>query len=166
MTFDRSQPYNDLPLLPPAAELESKAVLKQAIASRTAMANLRGAAKLLPNQGVLIQAIGLQEAKLSSEIENIVTTNDDLFRGFANDGEGASPQTKEVLRYKDALWQGHQWVKQGMPLTTRLFETSPSWDQIGESREWANCLLPTGGRGGNQGQTGQLRAIHQRRFSP
>ena len=123
MTFDRSQPYNDLPLLPPAAELESKAVLKQAIASRTAMANLRGAAKLLPNQGVLIQAIGLQEAKLSSEIENIVTTNDDLFRGFANDGEGASPQTKEVLRYKDALWQGHQWVKQGMPLTTRLFET-------------------------------------------
>ena len=123
MPFDRSQPYNDLPLLPPAAELESKAVLKQAIASRTAMANLRGAAKLLPNQGVLIQAIGLQEAKLSSEIENIVTTNDDLFRGFANDGEGASPQTKEVLRYKDALWQGHQWVKQGMPLTTRLFET-------------------------------------------
>ena len=122
MPFDRSQPYNDLPLLPPAAELESKAVLKQAIASRTAMANLRGAAKLLPNQGVLIQAIGLQEAKLSSEIENIVTTNDDLFRGFANDGEGASPQTKEVLRYKDALWQGHQWVKQGMPLTTRLFE--------------------------------------------
>jgi Fic family protein len=123
MAFDRSQPFNDLPLLPPAAELESKAVLKQAIASRTAMANLRGAAKLLPNQGVLIQAIGLQEAKLSSEIENIVTTNDDLFRGFANDGEGASPQTKEVLRYKDALWQGHQWVKQGMPLTTRLFET-------------------------------------------
>jgi Fic family protein len=123
MAFDRAQPYNDLPLLPPAAELESKAVLKQAIASRTAMANLRGAAKLLPNQGVLIQAIGLQEAKLSSEIENIVTTNDDLFRGFANDGEGASPQTKEVLRYKDALWQGHQWVKQGMPLTTRLFET-------------------------------------------
>jgi Fic family protein len=123
MAFDRSLPYNDLPLLPPAADLESKAVLKQAIASRTAMANLRGAAKLLPNQGVLIQAIGLQEAKLSSEIENIVTTNDDLFRGFANDGEGASPQTKEVLRYKDALWQGHQWVKQGMPLTTRLFET-------------------------------------------
>ncbi len=101
MAFDRSQPYNDLPLLPPATDLESKAVLKQVIASRTAMANLRGAAKLLPNQGVLIQAIGLQEAKLSSEIENIVTTNDELFRGFANDGEGASPQTKEVLRYKD-----------------------------------------------------------------
>lgn len=123
MPFDRLQPYNDLPLLPPVAELESKAVLKQVIAARAALAELKGAAQLLPNQGVLIQAIGLQEAKLSSEIENIVTTHDDLYRGFANDGEGASPQTKEVLRYKDALWQGHQWVKQGMPLTTRLFET-------------------------------------------
>ena len=123
MPFDRLQPYNDLPLLPPAIELETKAVLKQVIAARTALAELKGAAQLLPNQGVLIQAIGLQEAKLSSEIENIVTTNDDLFRGFANDGEGASAPTKEVLRYKDALWMGHQWVKEGRPLTTRLFET-------------------------------------------
>lgn len=123
MPFDRQLPFNDLPLLPPPGDLETKAVLKQVIAARTALAELKGAAQLLPNQGVLIQAIGLQEAKLSSEIENIVTTNDDLFRGFANDGEGASAQTKEVLRYKDALWQGHQWIKQGMPLTTRLFET-------------------------------------------
>ncbi|OGB01351.1 MAG: addiction module protein [Burkholderiales bacterium RIFCSPHIGHO2_12_FULL_61_11] len=123
MSFDRQLPFNDLPLLPPPVDLETKAVLKQVIAARTALAELKGAAQLLPNQGVLIQAIGLQEAKLSSEIENIVTTNDDLFRGFANDGEGASAQTKEVLRYKDALWQGHQWIKQGMPLTTRLFET-------------------------------------------
>lgn len=122
MPFDSQRPFNDLPLLPPATDLETKAVLKQVIAARTALAELKGAAQLLPNQGVLIQAIGLQEAKLSSEIENIVTTNDDLFRGFANDGEGASAQTKEVLRYKDALWQGHQWIKQGMPLTTRLFE--------------------------------------------
>ena len=120
--FDRTQPHNALPLLPPPVELESKAVLKQVIAARTALAELNGAAKLLPNQGVLIQAIGLQEAKLSSEIENIVTTHDDLFRGFANDGEGASPETKEVLRYQEALWQGHEWVEQGLPLTTRLFE--------------------------------------------
>jgi Fic family protein len=122
MPFDSQRPFNDLPLLPPPVDLETKAVLKQVIAARTALAELKGAAQRLPNQGVLIQAIGLQEAKLSSEIENIVTTNDDLFRGFANDGEGASAQTKEVLRYKDALWQGHQWIKQGMPLTTRLFE--------------------------------------------
>ena len=61
MSFDRQKPYNDLPLLPPAIELETKAVLKQVIAARTALAELTGAAKLLPNQGVLIQAIGLQE---------------------------------------------------------------------------------------------------------
>lgn len=124
MPFDRKLPYNELPLLPPATDLESKAVLKQVIAARTALAELKGTAKLLPNQGVLIQAVGLQEAKLSSEIENIVTTDDALYRGFANDGEGADPNTKEVLHYKDALWQGYQWVKRdNMPLTTRLFDT-------------------------------------------
>lgn len=122
MPFDRNKPFNDLPLLPPPAELETKAVLKQTIAARAALADLKGAARQLPNQGVLIQALGLQEAKLSSEIENIVTTNDALFQGFANNGEGADAQTKEVLHYKDALWQGFQWVKAEMPLTTRLFE--------------------------------------------
>ncbi len=96
MPFDRAKPFNELPLLPPAAELETKAVLKQTIAARAALADLKGAARQLPNQGVLIQALGLQEAKLSSEIENIVTTNDALFQGFANNGEGSDSQTKEV----------------------------------------------------------------------
>jgi Fic family protein len=123
MQFDRSVPYNGLPLLPPMVELETKAVLKQVVAARTALAELKGIARLLPNQGVLIQAVGLQEAKISSEIENIVTTDDALYRGFANDGEGSDPKTKEVLHYKDALWQGYQWVKQDdMPLTARLFD--------------------------------------------
>jgi Fic family protein len=122
MTFDRTQPFNELPLLPPTVDLETKIVLKQTIAARAALADLKGAARQLPNQGVLIQALGLQEAKLSSEIENIVTTNDALFRGFANNGEGADAPTKEVLHYKDALWAGFQWVKDDMPLTTRLFE--------------------------------------------
>lgn len=141
MPFDRQLPYNDLPLLPPAAELETKAVLKQVIAARTALAELKGAAHLLPNQGVLIQAIGLQEAKLSSEIESVVTTNDDLYRGFSNDGEGASSQTKEVLRYKDALWHGHQWVKQGMPLTTRLFESL--YQEVKQADDGVRCLPGT-----------------------
>jgi Fic family protein len=123
MPFNPLQPYNDLPLLPPAVELETRAVLKQLVAARTALAELKGTAKLLPNQAVLIQAVGLQEARLSSEIENIVTTDDALYRGFANEGQGADAHTKEVLRYQDALWQGHGWVKDGMPLTTRLFES-------------------------------------------
>ena len=78
MPFDPDQPYNDLPLLPSKAELESKAVLRNAIAANKALAELKGAGELIPNQSVLIHATGLQEVKLSSEIENVVTTNDEL----------------------------------------------------------------------------------------
>ena len=63
MSFERNQPYNDLPLLPPACELETKAVLKQAIAANLALANLRGLAGKIPNQGMLINSIKLQEAR-------------------------------------------------------------------------------------------------------
>ncbi|MDD2324843.1 MAG: Fic family protein [Alphaproteobacteria bacterium] len=124
MTFDRNIPYNDLPPLPPLGiELETKAVLKKAITANTALAKLNDSGKLIPNQSVLIQAIGLQEAKLSSEIENIVTTNDDLYRAFADEGVDQGGTAKEVLYYKDALWSGYNAIKQeGRPLSTRLFE--------------------------------------------
>ncbi len=68
MPFDRPLPYNDLPLLPPAVELETKAVLKEAIEANRVLANLRGLAAQIPNQGVLINSIVLQEARLSSDI--------------------------------------------------------------------------------------------------
>jgi Fic family protein len=123
MPFDPQKPYNDLPLLPPPVELETRAVLKKAIAANKALAELKGAGELIPDQSLLIQAIGLQEAKLSSEIENIVTTNDELYRAFADDGQHSTPHTKEVLRYKDALWHGFSSIKTGnRPLSTGLFE--------------------------------------------
>ena len=123
MTFDPDKPFSDLPLLPPPMELESRAVLKKAIAANKAVAELKGAGELIPNQLVLIQALGLQEAKLSSEIENIVTTNDELYRAFADDGQRTNPHTKEVLRYKDAIWHGYNAIrKENSPLATRLFE--------------------------------------------
>jgi hypothetical protein len=59
MSFDPDKPYNDLPLLPPKAELETKAVLRKAIAASKALAELKGAGELIPNQSVLIHAIGL-----------------------------------------------------------------------------------------------------------
>lgn len=120
MPFDRQQPYNDLPLLPPAAELETKAVLKQAIAANRVLANLRGLAAQIPNQGVLINSIVLQEARLSSEIENIVTTNDELYRADADADGKADPHTKEVLRYRQALNYGFRELK-ARPLSTNLF---------------------------------------------
>ena len=123
MSFDPQSPYNELPLLPPELELETKRVLKKAISANTALAELKGAGGLIPNQAVLIQAIGLQEAKLSSEIENIVTTDDELYRAFANEGYKADPHTKEVLRYNEALWRGYDLVKsKNRPLTTNVFE--------------------------------------------
>ncbi len=120
MPFDRAQPYNDLPLLPPAVDLESKVVLKQAISANRVLANLRGLAAQIPNQDVLIRSIVLQEARLSSEIENIVTTNDELYRADADPGGKADPHTKEVLRYRQALYHGLQAMVD-KPLATNLF---------------------------------------------
>lgn len=120
MSFDHSQPYNDLPLLPPATELETRAVLKQAIEANRVLANLRGLAAQIPNQGVLINSIVLQEARLSSEIENIVTTNDELYRADANPDGKTDAHTKEVLRYREALKFGFEAL-QSRPLSTNLF---------------------------------------------
>ncbi len=118
--FNRLTPYNDLPLLPPQTELETKAVLKRAIAANRMLANLRGLAAQIPNQEMLIQSVVLQEARLSSEIENIVTTNDELYRADADPESKTDPQTKEVLRYRQALYAGFNALKK-RPLTTNLF---------------------------------------------
>lgn len=120
MPFSRTQPYNALPLLPPAAELETRAVLKQAIAANRVLANLRGLAARIPNQAVLINSIALQEARLSSEIENIVTTNDELYRADADADGKTDPHTKEVLRYREALYLGFNALRD-RPLSTNLF---------------------------------------------
>ena len=96
MTFDPGRPFNDLPNLPPASETETKAILRSCIAAHTALAELRVSGKLIPNQAMLINSILLLEAQASSEIENIVTTTDRLFR-YANDAAGqADPATKEA----------------------------------------------------------------------
>ena len=82
------QPFDSIPLLPPAQDLESKRVLKQCIEARAAVAELKQAAELLPNQKVLINTLPLLEAQASSEIENIVTTADRLFQFRGKRREG------------------------------------------------------------------------------
>ena len=89
--------YNELPLLPPPVDLETKAILKATTAAHVALAELRGAAKSIPDDGILVRAIALQEARVSSEIEMIITTSDELFRALSKDEESADPATKEVL---------------------------------------------------------------------
>ncbi len=116
--FDPNRPYNDLPPLPPAADVETKAVLKRCTPARTALAELRLAGELLPDQSVLINAIPVLEARDSSEIENIVTTNDALFREASLSDDGGDPAAKEALRYRTALYQGFESLKQ-RPISTR-----------------------------------------------
>jgi Fic family protein len=91
------RPYNELPPLPPPAELETKVVLKQCIAASRALAELKRAVELIPNPTMLINTLPVLEARASSEIENIVTTADRLFRHMASEGE-PDPATKEALR--------------------------------------------------------------------
>ncbi|MEO9080167.1 MAG: Fic family protein [Rhodanobacter sp.] len=106
MPFDPKQPYNGLPPLPPTADIESKPLLKACIEARAALAALKSAGDLIPNQAVLINTIPLLEAQASSEIENIVTTSDALFRYVQMQEQTDDPATKEALRYRGALYQG------------------------------------------------------------
>src|ERR1043165_2917115 len=114
------KPYNEIPLLPPTIDLETKAILKQCIPARAALAELKGAAELIPNPSILINTLPLLEAQASSEIENIITTTDRLFQ-FRELDVQADPATKEALRYSHALLEGYQEV-QKRPLTTRTAE--------------------------------------------
>ncbi len=119
MAFDPNRPFNDLPNLPPASDTETRAILRSCIAARAAMAELRVSGGLIPNQAMLINSIPLLEAQASSEIENIVTTRDRLFR-HANDASGrADPATKEALRYRTALHRGFEMLER-RPVSTAM----------------------------------------------
>ena len=119
MPFDPSKPYNDLPDLPPPGEVETKAVLKACIEARAALARLDAEARQLPNPDILIGSLALFEAKDSSEIENIVTTEDKLFQQSQLRETEADPATKEALRYRDALYSGYRKLST-LPVSTRL----------------------------------------------
>jgi len=102
-------------------ELETKAILKRCVAARSALAELKVSGQLIPDESVLINAIPMLEARASSEIENIVTTNDSLFReaSLGQDNPAGDPATKEAFRYRTALHQGFMALSD-RPLTTRI----------------------------------------------
>ena len=117
MAWRADQPYHQLPPLPPAIELvETRTVLKACIPARAALAELRQAGKLLPDQRMLINLLPMLEARASSEIENILTTTDRLFR-HAELESGADPATREALRYRTALQRGFRQLE-SRPLCT------------------------------------------------
>lgn len=120
-SWNSEKPYQELPSLPPESiELESKVILKKCVSARAALAELKKAVELIPNQGILISILPLLEARASSEIENIVTTTDRLFQ-FGHMEEKADPATKEALRYSHALMEGFKALKDH-PINTRTME--------------------------------------------
>ena len=105
-SFDPNVPYNQLPPPPPAGEVETARVLKAVIAASRELAALNTACELIPNPDTITATIPLREAQASTEIENIVTTNDELFRAEWDVDPTPSPATKEALRYTVALRHG------------------------------------------------------------
>jgi Fic family protein len=120
--FNPNIPWNDLPELPPAVDLEPRGILKACISAMTELSRANASVKRLPNEAVLINTLPLQEARRSSEIENIVTTNDELYRAMASDKNRIASNTKEVLRYREALWEGVSSIREGSTLNIQLFE--------------------------------------------
>jgi len=112
------KPSYAIPDLPPKAALETEQVLRAAAKAHRHLAELKGRASGIPNQGILIDTLFLQEAKASSEIENIVTTQDELFQASLFPENPASPAAKEVARYRDALRLGYDRLREQHGLIT------------------------------------------------
>jgi Fic family protein len=115
--FDPRRPYNDLRPLPPDADIDTRDILRACIEARAAVAELKQAGHLLPNQAILINILPILEARASSAVENIVTTTDRLFQYAQDETQPADAATKEALRYRTALRRGFESLAH-RPLTT------------------------------------------------
>ena len=112
MPYDRNHPFNDLPLLPPVQDVEDIEILRKLVTASRALAGANSNVKRLPNPYMLINTVALQEAKTSTAIENIFTTEDDLYKAVSDTikEDQANAGTKEVLRYREALWTGFKQI--------------------------------------------------------
>ena len=112
-----------IPLLPLNFDLESKIVLKQLNKSHRRLAELKGIARTIPNERILISTLTLQEAKDSSEVENIVTTQDDLYKAGLNLQQNIiNASAKEVLAYREAIEKGFSLVRENKLLTNNVIK--------------------------------------------
>jgi len=105
--------------LPPEKDIETKAILKKTIKASRSLAELKQLVFLLPDYNILLNNLVLLEAKDSSEIENIVTTHDTLYKALSASKNNADSNVKEVLNYKDAVWEGVKLIKTGV-ITTNI----------------------------------------------
>lgn len=155
---DRTKPWNDLPDLPinPALYRDVD-IYEQLGQAKEALALLAGRSIAIPNPAMLINSITLQEAKVSSEIENVFTTEDELYKAVSDSSSDAeaSPSTKEVLRYREALWDGHHYLEEhgafDQDYFVRLYRIiQESGDGI--RPPFARTFIRMGGTGPNAGK--------------
>ncbi len=120
--FDRTQAYNDLPLLGITGIENNTEILKKLVTASRALAAINGNLNRLPNPLMLVNTLSLQEAKSSTEIENIFTTEDELYKAISDNlnYDKYNPATKEVLRYREALWAGFNTLKSNPVITEQL----------------------------------------------
>jgi Fic family protein len=153
---DRTIPWNNLPLLPIHQDLYRTPVILEKLGdAKAALARLQGRSVVIPNQGLLINTISLQEAKASSEIENIFTTDDELYKAYSENDEKSSGSSKEVLRYREALWSGFNQLKNENKFSEQYFvnifqEIVQTDDEI--RLEFNNTTIKQGGTGPNTGK--------------
>lgn len=153
---DRNKPWNSLPSLPIKEELhDTIEILRKLGDAKAELGKLQGRSAVIPNQGLLINTISLQEAKVSSEIENIFTTDDELYREFSDNNYKSNGSSKEVLRYREALWSGFNYLK-----TTKSFDQQYFIRVFQEIKQTKDLIRPSfiqltikqGGTGPNAGQ--------------
>lgn len=153
---DRNVPWNDLPSLPIRKELyKTIEILEKLGDAKAALARLHGRSAIIPNQGLLINTISLQEAKISSAIENIFTTDDELYKAYSDQNTETTGASKEVLRYREALWSGYNYLLKTGQFDQDYFiqvfqEIKQTTDGI--RPDFLNTTIKQGGTGPNAGQ--------------
>ena len=121
-----------IPILPLPYDLETVAILKQLNKANKKLAELKGIARTIPNENILISSLALQEARDSSAVENIVTTQDDLYQaGVIDNNRIISAATKEVLRYREAIYEGFRLVRNNKILSNNTIK------KVQDSTRWA-----------------------------
>jgi Fic family protein len=119
---NRDIPWNNIPPLPIREELHQTIEILRILGdAKAALGKLQGRSVVIPNQGLLINTISLQEAKISSEIENIFTTDDELYKAFSDKNNESNGASKEVLRYREALWSGFRYLQSAKKFDQKYF---------------------------------------------
>jgi len=154
---DRTKPWNDLPDIPPEKYYyEDIEILLQLGNAKAALGRLQGRSIAIPNQGLLINSISLQEAKASSAIENIFTTDDELYKAYSEQSNRPSAgPAKEVLNYREALWIGYDYLKGEQEFDENYFVKMyrvVSQFNDGIRTSTAQIYLKEGGSGPNAGK--------------